>query len=245
MSRRALIHLFLVVLAALGILLVPEFSSSERDFGAEPAESIDVGTNRSSLNLPDALENTAPFPGIRGLAMGLDGAGIGGLWIEVAQWPSAADAAESTGRAPSAISAADGSFELFSVDPNSTLAVRGRQLALIVERRSLHEDGSISALLVLAPTVSVAGRVLGNDGKQRVVLRATHSLPTAAHASPADREVDFERTLMTQMDGSFDFGRVPCSSTTVIETIDKQGRLQRAQIPAEGTQTAVLDLSRG
>jgi hypothetical protein len=156
--------------------------------------------------------------------------------------PSAAELDVSgTARRPSATSHEDGSFELLSADANSALAVHSSVFAVIADRRIAQFDGSIGSILVLAHTAPVAGRVIGSAPGQRVRLRASHTLPLIARGAENEREVEFVIEVEIQTDGSFDFGRVPCSAATVLECEDAQGTTQRTTVPIEGTLNASID----
>lgn len=246
MNQRTLIHVILVALVAVVIVLFPEERGRESLADYPSGEIVDEQPERDDLpsDAGALLPGSAIFPGIRGEAIGLDGTPIGGLHVEAIPAPEGEQdgPGEPSGRIRATTSLEDGSFELFSADPNSALVVRSTALALISERRRVQPDGSITALLVLAPTAAVAGRVIAGRPGQRVLLRATHSLPLAAQVSQADRELVYVREVETRGDGSFDFGRIPCSQDTVLEAQDARGALRRVSVPYEGTLTASIDL---
>jgi len=246
MNPRTLLHILLVAVVAVVILKFPEQRSTESlaDYASGGEPDLSGERPERARDALDELPLSTSFPGIRGEAIGLDGAGVAGLRVEAVPRFDLAqeDEPEAAARLRSTTSQDDGSFELFNVDPDSTLAVRSTTLALLCERRRVQPDGSISALLVLAPTSPVAGRVSGGRPGQRVILRANHDLPLAARTAEVDRELVFEREVETRSDGSFDFGRVPCSNSTLLETDDGRGGLRRASVPYEGTLTVNIDL---
>ena len=171
-----------------------------------------------------------------------DGAGLGGIQLE------ALDANLALADEPplepnlAAETRADGSFEIRAADPRDAIEVRSEKFGLIADRRILQADQSIEALLVVAPTARVAGRIVGGNGDELVSFHAVHLLPEQARKSAAEIEVEFTRTLRARADGSFDFGRLPCSDTTWLEVNDTQGKPRRVEASASGTLQALIDL---
>ena len=65
---------------------------------------------------------------------------------------------------------------------------------------------------------------------------------TSTHLMEAKDEVVFRRSVQVQADGSFDFGRLPCSNAAFLEVRDSRHRLHRLPVLESGSLQALIDL---
>lgn len=247
MSPRTLLHALLVAFVAVAILFFPEmrgretraageFDRTDPEFDAPPnfddafadAAVRAEGSRGSAVNEPPA----AAFPGLLGRVIALDGTPVAGLELETLPH----DSAESTSEAADDGSAAtpmraltrdDGSFELFSARSDEPLRVAGLDRALLFELRSLAADGSSHALLVVAPTSPVFGKV-NAPGVGSLTFKSRHVLPKVVREAGHAGTHEFTRRIDVGSDGSFDFGRVPCSAECWLEAEAPAGAPQAA-----------------
>ncbi len=244
MRSRTLVHVLAVVIVAIAIYFFPEFRSSQVRAEFEPDESEQSRPENSAapFDSADSLTGIASRTGLNGRTIAADGAPLSGIPLEVLAAGMPEDLQPSLRERASTESRADGSFEFADANPGDSIKVRGVDFAAVAERKIVRPDESTEIVIVVAPTSPVAGRILGGNGDEIVLFHATHALPKLARLSELDVEVEFERTLRTREDGSFDFGHLPCSDSAWLEVSDTLGRVRQVQVSATGTLQAVIDL---
>ena len=244
MSSRSLIHVLVVVIVAIAIYFFPESRGSQAraGFESDSARETPAATNDAQADAGDKLLGIGAIHGLHGRTIAGNGTALAGIRLEAASASLPGDSAQMVFENMSTQTLADGSFELPFVDPECAILLRDVDFQALAERRVVQTDGTILTLLVLAPTSPVAGRLLGGSGGELVRFHATHARPKAARVTDTDIEIEFERSVRVRGDGSFDFGRVPCSDGAYVEASDDQGHLKRVTLLAAGTLEATLDL---
>jgi hypothetical protein len=264
MSSRTVIHLVVLVLAGLVFLLFPErqiqTAAAERpaaeDLGAD-AEVLQAGYANYSDAEPndldegeDASQASDPrgdWPGIRGKVLDLRGEPVGGLTVRHRSVPSSPlDTLEETSNGVATETARDGSFELMVGDGSEgTLSIENESWVLLGEWRSHAGDWDTRALALVAPAISIAGRVTdeGSEALQTAEVRAiaVFPLPAPLREAAGTREWSFERHTTADLDGRFDLGALPCLEQTRIEA-RTEGRLP-ALLHLPPTSTSELRIS--
>lgn len=252
MSPRTLLHALLVALVAVAILFFPEMRGRETraagdlgrldpefdappDFAdamAETAARAD-GARGSAIVEPPA----AAFPGLTGRAIAIDGTPMAGLELEAV--PLSATDTTAEGEDDDARTAVlrartrdDGAFEIFSAHSDEQLRVAALDHALLLERRGLSADGSPHVLLVVAPTAPVFGRVSA-PGVRSLTFKSRHVLPKAAREAGDGGVHEFASRVAVGSDGSFDFGRVPCSAECWLEAEASSDGAEGQRSPAQ------------